>query len=101
MHTTWQFFDILYNFLPITTEVSPPIPASISSKIIVVILSTELIIDFRANIIREISPPEIIFLNGFMLSPRFSEIKNSMSSIPLFPSFTFSEFIVTPLSPFM
>lgn len=62
--------------------VLPPIPVSISSNIRQDILSTSAIILFNANIIREDSPPDMIFTRGFSGSPGFVDIKNSISSIP-------------------
>ncbi len=95
IHITWWFFDNWYNFSPIFTPASPPIPASTSSKINTGTSSTSCRDDFIASITRDNSPPEAILFNGFGISPILGEIKNSISSHPVLFTATilFSQFI--------
>ena len=76
MQITCREDAILHSFSPMISPILPPIFASISSNTRTGVLSTFANWCFSASIIRDISPPDAIFLNGFKSSPGFGEIRN-------------------------
>ncbi len=68
---------------PTMLAVSPLIPLSISSKIMVGMPSYSPMIFFRASMILDISPPDAILDRGFMVSPTLVLMRNPTLSMPL------------------
>ena len=76
------FFPIIFIILPIAFAISPEVPESISSKTNVgksIFLDK---IDFKANNIRDFSPPEAIFESYLGLDCSLGLYKTSMLLIP-------------------
>ena len=82
MQITCRFCDSVHNFSATRCAVLPLIPASISSKMSVPISSWLAVTVRIASIIRDSSPPEATFDNGFKASPGLAAITKYILSVP-------------------
>jgi len=71
------------SFLPTSSAVPPPMPASTSSKTTVSRSSPRARMALRASTTRESSPPDAIAARGLMASPTLGAIRKPARSAPL------------------